>query len=117
MEEAQTLCDRVAVMDAGKIIAMDSPDALIRRHFAETALEFADEGAVPNAEVLTALAGVTRCQQAGKMITLFTEDTTATLTALTHLGESGSFGFEDLHVRRATLEDVFLEITGRRIRD
>jgi ABC-2 type transport system ATP-binding protein len=50
-------------------------------------------------------------------VTLYTGDTTATLGGLTDLARAGTIEFDSLNVRRATLEDVFLKITGKRIRD
>ncbi|MCI0394070.1 MAG: ABC transporter ATP-binding protein [Chloroflexi bacterium] len=117
MEEAQLLCHRVAVMDMGHIIALDSPGRLISQHFAETAVEFEDLMDMPAQGTFSTLPGVTRSQRDSATVTLFTTDTTATLGALTRLAEAGTIHFDALHVRRATLEDVFLKLTGRRIRD
>jgi len=117
MEEAEVLCDRVAVVDHGKIIALDTPDNLISEHFAETAVEFEDQIDLPAEGTFRALPGVTRARRDGKMVTLLTTDATATLGGLTALAQDGTVKFNDLHVRRATLEDVFLKLTGRRIRD
>lgn len=117
MEEAETLCDRVAVMDAGQIIALNSPDRLIREHFEETAVEFETRLDLPPEGTFRALPGVSRTQRNDHWVTLYTRDTTATLTGLTRLAEAGTIKFDDLHVRRATLEDVFIKLTGKRIRD
>ncbi|RMF29981.1 MAG: ABC transporter ATP-binding protein [Chloroflexi bacterium] len=120
MEEAERLCDRVAVIDHGHIIALDSPDALIRTHFQERAVEFEINGqqaASLSLEELEELPAVTQVRQDGKTITLYTNDVEVTLAALFEQGQRTGFQVDALHVRRATLEDVFLKLTGRRIRD
>lgn len=117
MEEAQVLCDRVAVVDAGKIIALDSPANLINMHFKESAVEFDDLMDMPDSGTFAALPGVSTCQREGNHVTLYTTDTTATLGGLTSLASDGAIRFDDLYVRRATLEDVFLKLTGHKIRD
>ncbi len=116
MEEAQALCDRVAVMDVGQIIALDSPTGLIATHFETTAIEFEAQGDVA-LETLKALRGVTDAGRDGALVTLYTRDTPRTIEGLLDVAREGAFQFTDLRVRSATLEDVFLKLTGRRIRD
>jgi ABC-2 type transport system ATP-binding protein len=116
MEEAQTLCDRVAVMDGGKIIALDSPQALIMQHFETTAIEFEDKNSAA-LEVLEGLAGVKQAKRDGGLVTLYSLDTPRTMEALLDAARADHLHFDDLRVRSATLEDVFLKLTGRRIRD
>jgi ABC-2 type transport system ATP-binding protein len=118
MEEAQTLCDRVAIIDAGKIITLDTPNALINQNFHESVIEFDLTGEPPPEGTFRSLKGVTRPGvRENQHVTIYTDDATATLGALTDLGEAGTISFDSLSVRRATLEDVFLKITGKRIRD
>lgn len=116
MDEAEQLCDRLAVMDRGQIIALDTPEALIRQHFAEQAIEF-DSKPVPEPAVLQALSGVNRVEVQPPRVTVFTADVPATMGGLLALAAQGTIHFDDLIVRRATLEDVFLKLTGRRIRE
>lgn len=117
MEEAHALCDRVAVVDAGQIIALNSPDGLIKEHFQETAIEFEDQMDMPETGTFKSLPGVTRTLRNGHTVTLYTTDTTQTLSGLTKLSDQGTVEFDALNVRRATLEDVFLKLTGKRIRE
>ncbi len=118
MEEAQTLCDRVAVVDAGKIIALDTPNGLINQHFHETVIDFDLVGETPPEGTFDTLKGVTRPSVGeNQHVTVYTDDVTATLGGLTDLAETGTIKFDSLNVRRATLEDVFLKITGKRIRE
>jgi len=115
MEEAEQLCDRVAVMDQGRIIALDTPQALINQHFRETAIEFVAVGEPPR-QKLAALAGVTQTLFENGRPTLYSTDVPRTMAGLFGLIESGDLAFRDMTVRQATLEDVFLKLTGRRIR-
>jgi len=115
MEEAERLCDRVAVMDHGRIIALDTPEALINQHFQETAIEFVPLGEPPR-ERLAALPGVTQVLFEDGHPTLYSTDVARTLAGLFELVTAGALAFKDMTVRQATLEDVFLKLTGRRIR-
>jgi ABC-2 type transport system ATP-binding protein len=118
MEEAQTLCDRVAVMDAGRVIALDTPGALIGQYFKESAIEFDLIGELPPEGAFRELKGVSRpAVREGSHVTIYTADTTATLGGLTDMAESGAILFDSLSVRRASLEDVFLKLTGKRMRE
>ena len=117
MEEAETLCNRVAVVDSGKIIAQDTPNRLINQHFTETAIEFEDKISMPVEGTFSALPAVTRTRRDGRLVTLYTTDSLATLSGLTDLANAGTIQFEGLQVRRATLEDVFLKLTGKRLRE
>ena len=114
MEEAEELCDRVAIVDKGRIIAEGSPLALIREHFQETAIEFALTAQSP-LERLRGLPGVARLLTEDGRVTLYSGDAPQTVAGLLALAQ-GSERLRDLTIRRATLEDVFLKLTGRRIR-
>ena len=116
MEEAERLCDRVAVMDHGQIIALDSPQALIRHSFHAQAIEF-QTPAPPPTGVLASLPGVREVRNGSTTVTCYTDDVPKTMAGLLELGEQGVMQFDDVTVRRATLEDVFLKLTGRRIRE
>ncbi len=116
MDEAERLCDRVAVIDHGKIIALGSPHDLIRDHFLERALEFI-QPALAGDERLSGLSGVTRVRGNGERVTLYTTDVPRTIASLMELGEVVGAPIKDMVIRQATLEDVFLKLTGRRIRE
>ncbi|MBN1581583.1 MAG: ABC transporter ATP-binding protein [Anaerolineae bacterium] len=115
MEEAEQLCDRVAVIDRGQIIALDTPESLINQHFKQTAIEFVSLGEPPR-ERLSALPGVTQALFENGRPTLYSDDVPRTMAGLFELVSSGALAFKDMVVRQATLEDVFLKLTGRRIR-
>jgi ABC-2 type transport system ATP-binding protein len=115
MEEAEQLRDRVAVMDHGQIIALDTPAALIHQHFQETAIEFVALGEPPR-DRLAALPSVTQTLFENGRRTLYTTEVPRTMAGLFDLITAGALDFKDMTVRQATLEDVFLKLTGRRIR-
>ncbi len=117
MDEAERLCDRVAIIDHGRIIALDSPRELINQHFDQRAVEFESEK-LAHDTALGGLPGVTRIRTNGDdQVTLYTTDAAATINGLLRYSQSARAPVEDLAVRHATLEDVFLKLTGRRIRE
>ncbi|NQT72886.1 MAG: ABC transporter ATP-binding protein [Chloroflexi bacterium] len=116
MEEAERLCDRVAVMDHGKIIALGTPQRMIEEHFKESAIQFRMTD-YPGREAMSGLAGVTNIAEEDYEIILYTENISATIPALLNFSASESAELSDLSIRHATLEDVFLKLTGKRIRD
>jgi ABC-2 type transport system ATP-binding protein len=118
MDEAEHLCDRVAIIDYGKIIALGSPAELVRRYFAEKAIEFTIQPA-PSQKILQAFPGATNATVMGDEVVIYSRDVIATMSALMQFAASeGEVSrLKDLHVREATLEDVFLKLTGRRIRE
>jgi len=118
MEEAERLCDRVAIMDHGNIIALNSPDELIHQYFEEKAIQFEAEEPPPES-VLSDFPGTTRVVIDEKEVVIYSSNIPATMSTLLQFSESGKLvgQLKDLHVREATLEDVFLKLTGRRIRE
>jgi ABC-2 type transport system ATP-binding protein len=113
MEEAEILCDRVAVMDRGNVIACDRPATLIRQlGTAATVRARIDAGALP-AEQLTNLTGVTASNTDNGQIELRTTDVQATLVDLLALATRQGVRLTDLRSTQASLEDVFLSLTGR----
>ncbi|MGC8777063.1 MAG: ABC transporter ATP-binding protein [Candidatus Caldatribacteriaceae bacterium] len=116
LDEAEKLCDRVAIIDQGKIIALGKPRDLITEHFEEKAVEIPLAG-VREQSVLTALASITRLSADSEKITMYTLDLARVFADLGRLSERGQLLLHDIVVREATLEDVFLKLTGRRIRD
>ena len=116
MEEAEQLCDRVAIMDHGKILEMGTVNELVTRHFRERTVRFATRPELRD-DVLAAVAGVSRVGHEGDSSVLYTQDVPQTVGALLRLGDELGLQGLDLTVRRPTLEDVFIELTGRALRD
>lgn len=110
MEEAERLCDRVAIIDHGRIIALDTPEALIRCLHGETRIEFQPDGSLPD-DVLRAVPGVSRVER----IIVYGQGEDLAANVLHTLARQG-VRFRDLRAEPPTLEDVFLALTGREIR-
>jgi ABC-2 type transport system ATP-binding protein len=120
MEEAARLCDRVAVVDHGKVIALGTPRDLIASLGAEHVVEFAvaDEHAKAiDQQVLRALPSVEDAVLDGGSWRLTVREVHRAVPALlAALSERGAPP-TDLATHHATLEDVFMSLTGRRLRD
>ncbi len=116
MEEAEALCDRVAIMDKGRIIALDTPRQLVRSLASDSTIECSFAAPVER-ERLMALPGIRDVRNENGGHLLFTNDVSSTLAALMRLADSDGQRVLSLHVRTATLEDVFISLTGRRLRD
>ena len=116
IEEAEWLCDRVAIIDHGKIIALDTPKRLVAGAEVEQRIEFVIEGRLDVAR-LEALPGVSKAlHDGGGEFTLHAQEVQPALKALINLSETNGFVLRGLTVEGATLEDVFIQLTGRRIR-
>jgi ABC-2 type transport system ATP-binding protein len=114
MEEAEVLCDRVAIMDRGRVIACDSPAALVRTlGVAATVGAHISEGMLPEAE-LAVIPGVTATVAQNSAIELQTRDVQQTLVGLLDLARQHQVTLTDLSARQSALEDVFLSLTGRK---
>jgi lipooligosaccharide transport system ATP-binding protein len=109
MDEAEQLCDRLVVMDAGLVSAEGSPAELIERYSTRDVVElrFGPDSARPDGALLGRLAD--RVEQLPDRILLYTADGEATLAAVHQTGVCPRSSL----VRRSTLEDVFLRLTGR----
>ena len=103
-------------MDHGRVLDLGTVDELIGRRFRERSVRFGREGAPPE-EALRDLAGVSRVVAEDGEVVLFTKDVPATIQALLELTARAGTGPANLMIRRASLEDVFLELTGRALRD
>jgi len=116
MEEAEALCDRLAIMDHGKVLDSGTVDELIGRRFHERGVHFGRAGA-PEAAKLEALPAVSRVVYEQDEVVLFTSDVPVTIAGLLDLTNRAGTEPANLMIRRASLEDVFLELTGRALRD
>ena len=119
MEEAERLCDRVAVMDHGRVIALGTPRELIASLGAEEVVEFAlsDGAAPPDEAALAALPGVRAARRDGPRYTLTVGEVHRAVPLLLAELQRRSVEMTELVTHRATLEDLFLSLTGRHLRD
>ncbi len=115
MEEAEELCDRVAVMDHGRIVALDTPQNLIASLGAEHRVVFSVEGPL-DIESFRKIQGVTRAERSGTRIVIFGRDDDLVVRVVMTLA-SAKIRFRDLRTEQPNLEDVFLALTGKEMRD
>ena len=116
MEEAEILCDRLAIMDHGRILEMGTVDELISKHFQERPVRF-DRSTASLTTSSPAWPRSPRSSRTTTTVLLYTSDVAATIGALLALTEPARSSPQNLGIRRATLEDVFLDLTGRALRD
>jgi ABC-2 type transport system ATP-binding protein len=116
MEEAERLCDRVAIVDHGRVIALGTPAELIASLHAADVVEFAAEPELPT-EVLQGLEGVSEVRRHGANWTLAVRSLAAGVPALLQAVETSGSRLGYLSTHRATLEDVFVALTGRALRE
>jgi ABC-2 type transport system ATP-binding protein len=119
MEEADELCDRVAIMDHGRILALDSPDALKRAVGADTIVTVRAAGDMPAlAERLSAeIAEVTRTRVIDGGVELHVREAKRLVPRVVNAAESAGFDLADLSVAEPSLETVFISLTGKELRD
>jgi ABC-2 type transport system ATP-binding protein len=118
MDEAERLCDRLAIVDHGKIIAEGSPAALIAKLGGHHVVEFALSGnSHENVEAWKTLPGVDSVRHDDGLVCLSVREPHRTIPALLAKVEEQSAQLEHLTTRQASLEDVFVRLTGRHLRE
>ncbi len=119
MDEAEKLAHRVAVVDHGKIIAMGSPDHLIRSISGEQVLSFSFTSPAEEArrKLELVLPWFRDVVSSGENFELIAADSVTHLTELSRAADREGLKLQKLEMRRSTLEDVFLKLTGRSMRD
>lgn len=115
MEEAERLCDRVAIVDHGKIVALDAPGSLIASLRAENRVVFNvvepfDE------ESLRRIPSVSRVERIGERVIVYGQRD-GLVSGVVNSLDSGATRFNDLRTEQPTLEDVFLALTGKKMRN
>jgi ABC-2 type transport system ATP-binding protein len=116
LEEAEQLCDRLVFIDHGKVIANGTPAGLIAENFERTGLEFLSDDRLPP-ERLAQLPDVDRVEESNGHSRLSSSNATRTVGALMSLCAEIGIELRGLSVQTATLEDVFLKLTGRKLRE
>jgi ABC-2 type transport system ATP-binding protein len=115
IDEANALCDRVAIIDHGRIIAVGAPKDLIAASQAAPTVSFTTSRPLPAASLASlAPTGVT---QDGAAVRFTTTDVRRTLGDLLAIVDREGVDLTDLHVQKTTLEGVFIELTGSDLRD
>lgn len=117
MEEAEMLCDRIAIVDHGKIIALDTPQNLIKNLKADYKILFSTDMMNTDKMDFQELPAVTRTEKGNTDFILYTTDDNVTLQALVRLADEKRFRLNGLRIERPTLDDVFLTLTGKELRE
>jgi ABC-2 type transport system ATP-binding protein len=107
MEEAELLCDEIAIMDRGRIVAQGAPRRLLREHFADVLLELPRQDFPQSARTLPL-----RLMDASDRVEITTDDLEGTLRTLL----AAQVPLTNLRIRPPNLEDLFLELTGKELR-
>jgi ABC-2 type transport system ATP-binding protein len=118
MEEAERLCDRIAIFDHGRIVALDTPQALVRGLGAEQRVIFSLDGA-PSPALERALAAAGRVEMREGQVIVHGQDGPDAPLVIRVVGALAGQGipFHELRMEQATLEDVFLKLTGHEMRE
>jgi ABC-2 type transport system ATP-binding protein len=116
LEEAEILCDRLAIMDHGRILEAGTVTQLVDSRFKERSVRFDRVDGFDDTR-MAAFPGVTSVKHDEEGIVLYTRDVPGTIGAVLDAADAAGAEVNNLAVKRATLEDVFLELTGRALRD
>ncbi len=115
MEEAQQLCDRVAILDHGRLVVEGRPSDLLGHHFEESTVQFSAPGS--SAVSLEDLPGVVNLTYMEGVVSLSTTSVPETVAGLMAMARSEGFPLDSFTVRSPTLEDLFIKLTGKAIRN
>src|SRR4029077_18980769 len=117
MDEAERLCDRIAIVDHGKVIAQGTPAQLIAQLGGENIVDFtlAADSSSLNEPELAALPSVRSARREADVYSLAVEHPHVALPAILALLQSRGLALANLTTRHATLEDVFVSLTGRHL--
>lgn len=114
IEEAEKLCDRVAIIDHGRVVALGTPRDLVRASGQGTRLEVRLARSAP-VEQLKGLEAVLDCREADGIYLLHAQPAAQAIAALIRYLEAQNNTLLDLHIAQPSLEDVFVEMTGRKL--
>ncbi|MPZ92760.1 MAG: ATP-binding cassette domain-containing protein [Actinobacteria bacterium] len=118
MEEAEQLCRRVAIMDHGKLLALDTPIALKRSLGADTVVTITTDGRLEElSRHIEAMQGVTRVHVVDETVRVGLRGSNGVLPRILGHAEDGGFHVKDLSIAEPTLETVFITLTGRELRE
>jgi ABC-2 type transport system ATP-binding protein len=117
IEEAERLCDRVAIIDQGRIIAMDTPRQLQQQSRAASKIVLTCSQAIPAQRPVWAETVESSVDSTGHSLTVVSRRLPATLIDLIKWVDQSKLELVDVHLHKPTLEDVFIELTGKRLRE
>jgi ABC-2 type transport system ATP-binding protein len=117
IEEAERLCDRVAIIDQGRIIAMDTPRKLQQQSRAASTIVVTCDQAFPQDRPAWAEAMNSTLDETSRTLTVVSRRPATTLVDLIKWIDQSGFELLDVHLKQPTLEDVFIELTGKRLRE
>ncbi len=116
MEEAEVLCSRVAIMDSGRVIALDTPEGLISSLESDVKITFTAKHPL-DMQKLAKISSVSKLSQVDSSYSFYAGDVQKSIMSLLRLADSQEVKIENLNVAGADLEDVFLHLTGRGLRE
>jgi len=118
IEEAERLCDRVAIIDAGKIIELGSPREIQQRVLGKTLVEITTNEAMPFDQLPDGLRNEKfATRDDGRTLSVQSDSPAAAIVELVKWIDGQSLRLVDIHMKRPTLEDVFIELTGKKLRE
>ena len=118
IEEAERLCDRVAIIDAGQIIAIGTPRELQEKSATQSGIEATLSRAAPDGELPDWPEAIrTVLSEDRRHITISSKRPARTLVEMVKWIDAQGIELDDVHLKRPTLEDVFIELTGKKLRD
>src|SRR5436305_7559263 len=116
MEEADQLCDRLAIIDQGKLLALDTPSRLKAQAPGDTLVEVTFDGdAEPVVEAARAVDAVSNAEARGPLLRVFSRRGGQIIPALIDAGEARGLTVRDIHLSRPSLETLFISLTGRKL--
>jgi ABC-2 type transport system ATP-binding protein len=116
MEEADQLCDRLAIVDQGKLLALDTPSKLKEQAPGETIIELVFDGDASTIAIAArTIAGVSRAEPKGDVLRIFSARAGEVLSPIIAAGEAAGRAVRDIHVSGPSLETLFITLTGRKL--
>jgi len=117
IEEAERLCDRVAIIDEGRIVALDTPRKLQQQSRSASSIVVTCAAPFPQDRPPFAEATHSQLDSTGRTLTVNSRRPAATLVDLVKWIDQQGFELTDVHLKQPTLEDVFIELTGKSLRE
>ena len=116
MEEADRLCERVAIVDRGRLLALDTPANLKAQAPGGTLIELTLDGDATSAcDRARALPGILRCESQQSVLRAFAERGGESIAGLIRAAENAGRGVRDVHFAPPSLETLFISLTGRKL--